>query len=228
MTLLIDRKTLRNLISTGNEREFQNFYQKYTELVGLTDVLTDSGAPTAQADRHQWYLDTSANVYYRNVDGGTTWEALGAGATAIPIISVGVNTAQSVDSLTDTAISFNTEDIKDSVFTHSTTTNPSRITVGSTGRYKVSGFISINSTTGNYRYTAQCAVRIDGTTTRQYIDSSYLRNASGSNEASITVHDVMDLTAGQYIEVMVARINTTSGNGVTTVDRTKVMVERIA
>jgi len=76
MSLIIDRITLRHLISTGSEKEFQSFYQKYTELTSISEVLTGAVAPTFTAAQHQWYLDTVTNKYYRNVDGGTTWVAL--------------------------------------------------------------------------------------------------------------------------------------------------------
>ena len=69
MSLDLDRNTLRNLIDSGSEREFQAFFQRYNELVLLSDVLIGDVAPTFKADRHRWYLDTATNKYYRNVDG---------------------------------------------------------------------------------------------------------------------------------------------------------------
>ena len=147
-------------------------------------------------------------------------------ATSQEMIVLGINDAQSVDSLTDTALDFNVEYIN-SGFTHSTSTNPERITVDSAGRYKIEGFISINGSAGNYRLTMRCAVRVNGTTTSQYIDSAYLRSASGSNETCINVFDILDLSADDYIEVVVARISTTSGSGVTTANRTKLVVTKV-
>ena len=73
----------------------------------------------------------------------------------------------------------------------------------------------------------RCAVRVNGTTTSQYIDSAYLRSASGSNETCINVFDILDLSADDYIEVVVARISTTSGSGVTTANRTKLVVTKV-
>lgn len=143
------------------------------------------------------------------------------------MIVLGLNDSQSVDSTTDTAISFNTSDIKDTGFTHSTSNNPSRITVDAAGRYKIEAQISINGTTGNYRLTTRAAVRVNGTTTRQYIDSAYVRAATGSNESNITVLDVVELSANDYIEVMVARISSTSGNGVTTPNKTKFIMTKV-
>jgi len=149
-------------------------------------------------------------------------------ATDIKLISLGISNSQSVDSASDTAMDFNIEYLKDSEFNHDNSTNPSRVTVNQDGRYKISGYISINGTTGSYRYNARCAVRINGTTTSQYIDSSYIRATSGHNENCINVFDVIDLSSGDYIEVMVARINSTSGNATTTPNRVKVIIEKVA
>lgn len=46
------------------------------QIVSLTNVLEGTIAPTFAAPKHQWYLDTATQKYYRNVDGGTTWVAL--------------------------------------------------------------------------------------------------------------------------------------------------------
>ena len=94
------------------------------------------------------------------------------------------------------------------------------------GRYKVTLMLSVTATSG-IRYTAQSAVRIDGTTTRQYVDSAYIRNSSGSQESAIVLQDVMDLTATQYIEIVVARISTPVTNATTTANRTKLIIEKI-
>ena len=143
------------------------------------------------------------------------------------MIVLGLNDAQSLDSLTDTAINFNTSDIKDTGFTHSTSTNPSRIQVDADGRYKIEAQISVNGSTSNYRLTVQAAVRVNGTTTRQYIDSCYVRANTGSNESNVTVLDVVDLSDSDYIEVVVARISATTGDGTTTANRTKFIMTKV-
>jgi len=147
--------------------------------------------------------------------------------TNIKIISLGLNDLQSVTSLIDTAINFTTEDIKDVDFEHSTTVNPSRITVISDGRYSIEGFISVVGTAGNYRLTMTCAIRVNGTTTRQYIDSTYIRATTGANASNIVVFDVLELKANDYIEIMVARISTTVGDGTTAPNKTKIIMTKL-
>ncbi len=166
-------------------------------------------------------IDSGDNVSLLTNDAGYLTE------TSQSMIVLGLNDSQSVDSLTDTAINFNTSDIKDTGFTHSTSTNPSRIQVDADGRYKIEGHITIGGTTGNYRLTMRSAVRVNGTTTRQYIDSAYVRSGSGSNESNITFLDVVDLSDGDYIEIVVARISSTAGNGTTTPNRTKFIMTKV-
>ena len=152
----------------------------------------------------------------------------GSGTSYIPIIQVGLNNNQDITSDTYTALDFNTEGVKDSEFTHSTSTNPSRITVNETGRYRISGFISIEGTTANYRYTGEIVVRVNGSTlSSRSITSGYIRANTGSNESALNVYDVLDLTSGDYVEVLVRRISSTVGDGVTTSNSTVVIVERL-
>jgi len=75
-SLNIDRKTLRRLVDSGTEADFQQLWRIYSGLVQLTTVTEGSGAPTYAAEVHSQYFDTATKKYYRNVDGGTTWVAL--------------------------------------------------------------------------------------------------------------------------------------------------------
>lgn len=179
------------------------------QLVGLTATQT---LTNKSGDISQWTNDAGY---------------LTSAPTNQVMIVLGLNDAQSVDSVSDTAINFNTSDIKDTGFTHSTSTNPSRVTVDAAGRYKIEAQISISGTTSNYRLTMQAAVRVNGTTTRQYIDSAYVRANTGSNESNVTVLDVVDLSADDYVEVVVARISSTTGDGTTTANRTKFIMTKV-
>jgi len=160
--------------------------------------------------------DDEAIIVYNNTK--TSWT---------PIITCGLNDAQSVDSATDTAINWNTEDIKDSIFfSHSTSTNPSRITARGAGRYKITAKISVTGTTTNYRLTNRVAVRVNGTTTRNYLYSGYVR-ANVSSDSLIECYDIVDLAKSDYIEIMTARVSTTTGDGTTVANKAIVSVEKI-
>lgn len=71
----IDSITL-NKVLVGEALDQYEIYNFLESIQSLTNVLEGAVAPTFQAIQHQWYLDTVANKYYRNVDGGTTWVAL--------------------------------------------------------------------------------------------------------------------------------------------------------
>ncbi len=139
-------------------------------------------------------------------------------------IVLNVGSAQSVDSTTLTAIDFNS-DIKDATFTH--TDGNSDITINADGRYKIEGYIGINGTTGNYRYTGRSQIFINGVAETRFIDSGYIRSATGANESSLLVGDTIDLSDGDVISIRVARISSTSGNAATTVDGSWVQITRI-
>jgi len=139
-------------------------------------------------------------------------------------IVLNVGSAQSVDSLTHTAIDFNS-DIKDATFTH--TDGTSTITVNADGRYRIQGCIGINGTTANYRYTGQTQITVNTVAETRFIDSGYIRATGGANESSLMVGDTIDLSNGDDIEVTVARISSTTGNAVTTVDGSWIEITRI-
>ncbi|MCK5616549.1 hypothetical protein KAR91_82565 [Candidatus Pacearchaeota archaeon] len=211
-----------------------NLYYTEARVSANSDVVANTAKVTYPSADSTKLAGIEAGAEVNTINSGDNVSSLVNDAgylTSAPtnqvMVVLGLNDSQSVDSTTDTAINFNTSDIKDIGFTHSTSTNPSRITVDSAGRYKIEAQISINGTTGNYRLTMRAAVRVNGTTTRQYIDSAYVRSATGSTESNITVLDVVDLSTNDYIEVMVARISSTTGNGVTTPNRTKFIMTKV-
>lgn len=147
--------------------------------------------------------------------------------SSVSVIGVfGVSNAQSVNSTVYTKIDLNTEDFKDSGITHDNAVNPSRIQVDVAGRYEIKGFISIDGTQSNYRYGGETAISINGSTERNGITSGYIRSSTGHNECSLNVLDMVDLSAGDYIEISVRRITSTSGNAVTTPDKCKIIIEK--
>lgn len=147
-----------------------------------------------------------------------------------PIIVLGLNNNQSVNSTSFTDIDFNTEpdSITHADFTHSTSTNPEQVVVNTTGLYKINGFISIQeSTTTNIRYVGEGAVAVDGTY-RDGIHSGYIRFVGGADQSCIVVYDVIPLTASQVLKVGIRRLSSTSGVPVTSANKTKITIERIA
>lgn len=145
------------------------------------------------------------------------------------MIVLTLNDAQSVNSTSDVAINWNDvrDGIKDASFTHAIGTNPSRVTLLNTGRYKIHVFMTVNGAGSNLRYTANTAVRVNGSTRRAPLLGGYIRYNGGSNDTVLQTLDVIAATANDYIEIVVKRISTTSGTVVTVADACILVIERV-
>ena len=101
---------------------------------------------------------------------------------------------------TVTYITWDSEILKDTGFTHSTSTNTERVTVADTGRYQL--WVNIGITKGGAdRTTFMSHVRANGTTSiLRGRGRNYTRGTSWAN-AAVQHHTELDLTASDYIEI---------------------------
>ena len=91
--------------------------------------------------------------------------------------------------------------------------NPSRISIATTGDYRVTFNLAATSSTTRTNIIAR--LRVNGTTFRGPIGSSgYIRNGSGHNNASVHAAFIHPFTAGDYIEI-VANQEANAGNWTT-------------
>lgn len=140
----------------------------------------------------------------------------------------GISDAQAVTSTSLTPLNLTAEYFKDTGITHDVASNATRITVDAAGRYKLTGLIGVSDTaTSNYRYGASTAIRVNGGAWRDSIVSGYIRRTTGHNQTSIEVFDVVELAAGDYIEIGIARETTTAGAATTLANATKVLLEKV-
>lgn len=109
-------------------------------------------------------------------------------------------------------------DIQDKIisdtFAHDTVTNNSRITLKQAGHYFLTCSINLeNSVTSNFRYNGRVKVRINGTTTLNGTSQTgYIRQTSGQTETSLVFSIILtDISANDYIEILVDREVTSSG-----------------
>ena len=140
------------------------------------------------------------------------------------IIALEMALSQSVDSTTFTPIQFDSY-IKDSSFSHSN--GSTAITTVNDGIYRINGFISVDGSTSNYRYTGESRVTINGVPSARSITSGYIRAAGGSNESAISVGDTLSLSAGDVLEIEIAKVNSVAGNASTTIGKTWIEITRI-
>jgi hypothetical protein len=153
---------------------------------------------------------SDGSTYGRN---NGAWVVNEAAVGDMAILRLRSSAAQSADSTANIAVQWNQVGVKSNGFSHSTTVNNSRITVDDTGNYHLSGAIVYTGSTGNYRFTAEVSVRINGTTTlSSTFKGGYIRATSGANENQVPFTLALSLTAGDYVEILSKRINTTTGN----------------
>lgn len=132
----------------------------------------------------------------------------------MPIIQLRSTGGQSANGTSDTPINFDVSEVTSSPFTHSTTTDNSRIYVDEPGNYAITGSINYTGTTANYRLTSNVSIRINGTDVEDaQFRGGYVRANSGANNNQVAFFMVKTLAANDYIEILNRRISTTSGNG---------------
>ena len=123
------------------------------------------------------------------------------------VLNGGAN-AQDFTSATAVKTQFNTqEDLTGDGLTIDTSNN--RITVSGDGHYRLTANISFYST--QQRITPTTFFRVNGTTDLIGESYGYIRAANGQNENSNNVTRVIELSAGDYIEVMHFDASTLTG-----------------
>jgi len=154
----------------------------------------------------------TGRIYFNTVESapfvcnGTSWEQLGT-ISSQPLASARLRdtSTTNINALaTDNIVPWDTQDFIDPVFVHDTVTNNSRVQVDADGKYLVSGAISIFST--GARYNGIVKFRVNGVTALPMtFQPGYIRAASGNNETSLTFSTILELSAGDYFEVLVDR-----------------------
>jgi hypothetical protein len=212
----ISTETPAEILDTGTGNAKTNFI-----MAEKLDLTERSSAPGDLGDGDMWHQND--DDFRARTNGRTMVQGMvnmiqcrhATGATRVDC-----NTASWLP------ITWNVEDVKDSLYTHSTTVNSSRITIGTTGWYKITYCIGHENQVSS-RSTVETAIRVNGSTLlspgRCY---SYARNTT-DEMASNQNSSIHRLTAGQYIEIVAT--NTGSTGSVLTMQggQTHVLVELV-
>jgi len=112
---------------------------------------------------------------------------------------------------TATAVPFDTQDEEgnSAVFTWSSTPNPSRVTFGLKGYYRISGFANIDSI-GGYTWTCEAYLRLNGTTE---VPGTRIRTGNyGNEDQELVIPSILiSVDEGDYIEWLFDQ-NSLTGN----------------
>lgn len=120
--------------------------------------------------------------------------------------------ATSTDTSTDynttswPSVQWDSEDIKDTGYTHSETTNPERITIAKAGRYLVSSTIVYELSGTDIRIVLGVRINLNGTSLDYRGLDGYARQDPSTNQSSSNIIAIVDIASdGDYIEIQAAQ-----------------------
>lgn len=120
-------------------------------------------------------------------------------------------------------VPWDAETIKDTGFTHSTSTNPSRVYFDNPGWYEVSYNVSGVNTSGN-RNTVHCRLRLNGSTLMAPGGSySYTRNSTDAEGTNAATALIQTTSSNEYAEVFCIR-NGSTGTQAAIADQSWILI----
>jgi hypothetical protein len=128
-----------------------------------------------------------------------------AAASAIPIVSVtSTDTTSTFSQSVPLICSWDVERYKDSGFTHSNSTNNTRLTVDEDGTYQIAASIRVFEAS-EQRAQSVARILINGVIQAQPYGSSYIRNSGDSSDywSCVINPPPLKLSANDYIEVQI-------------------------
>lgn len=148
----------------------------------------------------------------------------GGGGSTIDIASYSDTTGgQNVTSSSATRLT----DITNAVFEDSIYSNSSGvITISESGVYEVFGCVGIRGTQGNYRYTCEFDLRVNGSMVARQT-GAYIRANTNSFNSYIDLSTIISVTAGQTLDFTIRRLSSTTGNAVTVADTSRILIKKI-
>ena len=201
-----------------------------TTLTGLTDIDLTAGAKTIFDGVGSNNLTIGAsgttivipgdltvtgnvqlNSYGSGTITGTTAYNLAVDSSG-NIIENSANTrsifvATSTDTTTNinatTTIQWNSEDIKDSGYTHSSSTNPDQITITQAGTYKI--YAAITYTTTTQRANVALQILVNDVATGARGAGGYVRSSSSHNDGTTIVEDYVTVSANDVIKIQTSQ-----------------------
>ena len=145
-------------------------------------------------------------------------------------------TSTSLDTTTDyntvaaTPIVWDSEIIKDSIYTHDNAVNPEQVTVTEAGTYRVYSMLTATTLpvgTGQ-RVNVSLRIAINGTATGRLGAGMYIRGQTGITESSATIEETMVLNANDIITITGERGSNASANTFNVSGASFFSIEKIA
>ncbi len=181
--------------NTDDIPEGTNKFATSADLAAITANTAKVSFPEAPNDGKQ----------YARKDLG--WEEVAASGTSEPLPIIALTSTDNSSTFTEASpliISWDVESEKDTGFSHSNSTNNSRITVSDNSTYQFGGALRIFNNS-DQRIQPLPKLRIDGVVQDIAVDSGYIRNSGSASDywsLEFTFRP-LKLTANQYVEIQI-------------------------
>lgn len=107
---------------------------------------------------------------------------------------------------------FGTQEWNDNNTLYTVNTTNHTIRVNETGRYKIQANVSFNvPNNGNIRRAPEMYLTVNGSQIGAYASTGYIRRATGHNESSLHINEVIEITSGSILSIEILRAGN-SGN----------------
>lgn len=183
-------------------------YSGYSGLSGYSGYSGLSGYSGYSGSGVSGYSGYSGNSGYSGYSGAT------GASSGMSVLAARVynSAAQSISNATDTALSFDTENY-DTDTIHDNSTNPSRLTCTTGGKYIIEGMATFAANATGVR---TISIKLNGTT----VLATQTIPSLSTGTVPISIHTVYSLVATDYVELIVNQtslgsLNANNGEGVT-------------
>ena len=203
-----------------------NGFLSIKDITDSRDVLTLTGDGNIQLGAYGSGTFTGTTAYNLAVDSSGNIIENSANTRSV-FVATSTDTTTNINATT--TIQWNSEDIKDSGYTHSDGTNPQKITITQAGTYKIYAAITYTTTVQRANVALQILVG-DGAgndvATGARGAGGYVRSASGHNDGTTIVEDYVTVNANDVIQIQTSQeavsgaVNLKSG-------QSKIIIEKL-
>lgn len=143
-------------------------------------------------------LAAATNTYdMSSLEGGSP-----ATTVSLPIVKLTTSQTTSITQSSWTTHTWNSQGFIDTdTYTHSTTTNNSRLTVDSTGYYEITANLVYDNDAGTARNTVRACVFVNGTEQTTTATYDYDRGSAYGERSNNKINTILSLTASDYVEI---------------------------
>jgi hypothetical protein len=181
--------------NTDDIPEGTNKFATSADLAAIAANTAKVSFPEAPTDGKQYARKDAA------------WEEVAASGTSEPLPIIVLTSTDNSSTFTEASpliVPWDVESEKDTGFTHSNSTNNSRITVSDNSTYQFGGALRIFNS-GDQRVQPLPKLRIDGVVQNIAVDSGYIRNSGSASDywsLEFTFRP-LKLTSSQYVEIQI-------------------------